>query len=394
MSRTKNIFQQGESKYSNFLCAYIQDELDIFFPLIINRFLERAKINDNREEQKLKLENLEKNSKQKLGFGYEINWKNTVNNRTKGKITLPQNVYFQDTNNYLKFINKTSDFKDFKHIYSLVISEIPQLKEWILKNSLQLTAQKEKWIDLLKVCKYFLIKHIPDNKLYIRELPIEIHTKFIEKNKSIISSLLNSILSLNKINIEYTGISNNNFEKRFCLNYDKTLIRFRILDNNLYMNNISDISILPDEFFKLKIDCENVFIAENLMNVLTFPQVKKSIIVWGKGNRVNVIKSAEWLANKKIYYWGDIDTWGLHILSSLREHYKNTKSILMTIIMFEKYKIFTVQEEKSNNQIPNNLTNEENELFRLLLPKEKNRLEQEHIPQSEIKNILKHLYLI
>ena len=393
MSKIKNIFQQAQNKYSSFLCAYIQDVLDIFFPLIINKFSERAKINDNREEQKQKLENIEKNSKQKLGFGYEIKWKKTVNNRNKGEITLPQNVYFQNSDNFLKFINKTSDFEEFKHIYSLLISEIPQLKEWVLKNSLQLTAQKEKWTDLLKVCKYFLIKHIPDNKLYIRELPIEIHTKFIENNKSIISSLLNSILSENKINIKHTGISNNNFEKRFYLNYDKTLIRFRILDNNLYINNLSDISILPDEFFNLEINCEKVFIAENLMNILTFPKMKNSIIIWGKGNRVNIIKSAKWLTDKRIYYWGDIDTWGLHILSSLREHYKNVKSLLMTKIIFEKHKKYVVQEKQSNTQIPKNLTYEENELFKFLLslPKKENRLEQEHILQTELENALKQL---
>ncbi len=401
MRKTKNISQQAESKYHFFLCAYIQNELDTFFPLIINKFSERARINDSREEQKQKLEELEDNSKLKLGFGYDIKWKPTINSKNKGEVTLPQNIYFQNTDNYLKFINKTSDFKEFKHIYALVISEMPQLKEWILKNSLELTAQKEKWIDLLKICKYFLAKHIPDNKLYIRELPIEIHTKFIEgdkKNKSkklIISSLLNSILPKNKINQKYTGISNHNFEKRFFLNYDKTLIRFRILDKNLYINNLSDISILPNEFFKLNIDCENVLIAENLMNVLTFPKVENSIIIWGKGNRVNTIKSAKWLADKKIYYWGDIDTWGLHILSSLREHYKNAKSILMTKRIFESHKKYVVQEEKSNTQIPKNLTCEENILFNFLLSlakeKKENRLEQEHILQTELETVLKQL---
>ncbi len=393
MSKLKNIFQQAESKYSSFLCAYIQDELDIFFPLFITKFSERAKINDNREDQKQKLENIEKNSKQELGFGYEIKWKKTVNNRNKGEITLPQNVYFQNSDNYLKYLNKSSDFKEFKLVYSLIILEIPPLKEWILKNSLQLTVQKEKWTDLLKVCKYFLHKHIPNNKLYIRELPIEIHTKFIERNKSIINSLLDTILPKNKINIEYAGTRNNSFEKRFYLNYDKTLIRFIILDNNLYINGLSDISVLPDDFFNLEINCEKVFIAENLMNVLTFPKVKNSIIIWGKGNRVNILKSAKWLTDKKIYYWGDIDTWGLHILSSLRKHYNSVKSLLMTKIIFEKHKKYAVQEDKSNIQTPKNLTFEEDELFRFLLslPKEENRLEQEHILQIELVNVLKQL---
>ena len=82
MSKIKTIFQQAERKYSDFLCAYIQDELDKFFPLIIGQFAERFTINDNRELQKQKLENLVNNSKQKLASGYETEWKTKINTRT------------------------------------------------------------------------------------------------------------------------------------------------------------------------------------------------------------------------------------------------------------------------------------------------------------------------
>ncbi len=394
MNKIINIFEQAEKKYADFLRAYIQDKLELFFPLSVK--FSRPKINDSWDEQRQKFEYLENNSKQKLGFGYEICWKKTIKTRNKGEITLPDNIYFHNTNDFLKFINKTSDFKNFKDIFSFITSEIPQLETWILTNPLKLTLYKENWTNLIKICKYFLDKHTTNNKLYIRELPIEIHTKFIEgdkKNKSnkvIIDSLLTTILSENKINKKYTGIKNNNFEKRFYLNYDKTLIRFKILDSNLYINNLSDISILPNEFFELNIKCEKIFIAENLMNVLTFPKIKNSIIIWGKGNRVNTIKSAKWIRSKKIYYWGDIDTWGLHILSSLREHYKNVNSILMTKIIFEKYEKYWVKEEISNKIMPKNLTTNEIELFNFLLslPKEKNRLEQEHIHQTELINTL------
>jgi len=389
MKQAKNISEKAESKYPEFLRAYIQENLDTFFPLVIKRFYELPKINDNRKDLMQKFELIEKNSKQKIGFGYKIKWKKTVTTREKGEITLPEYVFFQNTENYLKFIKKTSDFEDFKNIYQFLITEIPELQNWILKNPLQVTFLKEKWTDLLKVCKYFLYTHKINISLYIRELPIEIHTKFIENNKPVLSSILNDILPENKINSNFTGTKDNNFEKRFYLNYDKTLIRLRILDKNLYINNLSDISILPDEFFNIKIDCKNVFIVENLMNLLTFPKIEKSIVVWGKGNRVNIMKNANWLNDKNIYYWGDIDTWGLHILSSLREHFNNVKSILMSKIIFERYNNFSVKEKTSNPKIPKNLTEKEKTLFEYLLdlPKEKNRLEQEHILQTEIMEL-------
>ena len=74
MSKTKNILQQAASKYSSFLCAYIHDELDIFFPLIINKFSERANTNDNREEQKLKLEKVQTEVNKQYGvMNFAIN---------------------------------------------------------------------------------------------------------------------------------------------------------------------------------------------------------------------------------------------------------------------------------------------------------------------------------
>ena len=273
------------------------------------------------------------------------------------------------------------------------------MKEWIIKNPLLITENIENWNNLLKVCKYFLYEHQPISNLYIRELQIEIHTKFIEgdkknkSNKAIISSILNAILPEAKINNEYTGIKNNNFEKRFYLNYDKTLIRFRILDKNLYLNNISDLSIQAVEFFKLDLKCERVFIVENLMNLLCFPKTENSIVIWGKGNRASIIKSAQWLSEKEIFYWGDIDTWGFHILSSLREHFADVKSILMSRNIFEKYKQFAVKEDKPNKKLPKNLTGEEEKLFEYLLSlsKDRNRLEQEHINQKEIIEMIQQI---
>lgn len=382
------IYKHSEKTYIDFLRAYINGDFDHFFPLNIK--FSRPRRSDNREEQKQKIENLIISSKSKLGYGYEISWKQAVSTRDKGNITYPDSVHFINVVDYLSFINKTLDFDEFQKISSYIISKNPLLKTWILENPENLTNQKDNWSDLIKVCNYFLYIHQPASNLYIRELPIDIHTKFIENNKYILNSLLTSILPQEKICNNYTSIKKNNFEKRFYLNYNKTLIRYRILDENMYLNGLSDISILPEEFFELNINCENVFIVENLMNVLTFPKAEKSIIIWGKGNRVSIIKHAKWLNRKKIYYWGDIDSWGFHILSTLREHFRDVNSILMSKSLYEKYHNFAVKEKLSNIRIPQNLTIEETETFVYLssLPNESNRLEQEHIPIIEISKVL------
>ncbi|MBK6964924.1 MAG: hypothetical protein IPH20_13550 [Bacteroidales bacterium] len=134
----------------------------------------------------------------------------------------------------------------------------------------------------LDVCTYF--KQNPKPNLYIRELPVRVHTKFIEYNKGLLLELLNVILPKDTINHEYP--TSKDFEKRFGLKFNQSRIRLRILDQNIsdkYLSGITDIEVTEEEFNKLKIPCKKVFILENktnysnLMNFLTLPHLENSI---------------------------------------------------------------------------------------------------------------------
>gem|GEM_PF-7048640 len=62
------------------------------------------------------------------------------------------------------------------------------MEEWILKNIWQINFNDGKWSHLILIVDYFLKN--PSSNLFLRELPIKIHSKFIERNKKIIDSLL------------------------------------------------------------------------------------------------------------------------------------------------------------------------------------------------------------
>jgi len=390
MKKLINLYNEAEKEYNQLLIYYLKKELIYFFPLHI-RF-SKPNIKEDREIIKQKNDYLIENSKSKKGYGYIILWKETIKTKMQGDFTAPENIYFEDIDDYLKFIDKEKDYDLFKQNVEFILSEVPQLKNWIVENVNAINSNSENWLEILKVCRYFMEKYEPTDNLYIRELPIEIHTKFIEENKSLFDSIFTSVLPKYKINDKFKGIKN--FEKRYFLNFNHTSIRFRILDINMYINNISDLSVLISEFENLYFACENIFITENLMNFLAFPKIHKSIVIWGEGNKVIVLQTINWLKDKQIFYWGDLDFAGLHILSELREHFPHVNSILMNVDIFEKYYNFRViPYTLQKRNFPKYLNNEELKLFNKLIEIKdgKIRLEQEHIRQTELLKFLEEL---
>jgi len=130
------------------------------------------------------------------------------------------------------------------------------------------------------------------------------------------------------------------------------------------------------------------------MNFLTLPHLENSIGIFGSGYKISDLKNAAWLGNKEIFYWGDIDTHGMQILSQMRKYFPNTKSLMMD---FETLNTF--QEEWGRGEPINvtdlpNLNCEERELFEFIKADNINtiRLEQEKISQAYVLERIK-LYL-
>lgn len=93
------------------------------------------------------------------------------------------------------------------------------------QSSIKVIESAGKWEYLLKVCHYFIANSAPD--MYIREFSIKVHTKFIEENIPILTSLLDFLIGY------YGNTNEKDFRKRFNLKYDQPLLRIRILDDEL-----------------------------------------------------------------------------------------------------------------------------------------------------------------
>jgi hypothetical protein len=374
---------KAEKKYLSFLRSILDG--NSFFPVEITG---NKKPSQNIADYQSEISTLTAASKEIKGYGYSLKYQ-TVRTRSLGNQDLPVTIYFETEKDFLKFIKKEKEVETFRNDVDKILFRFPELSDWLKKYPQKIIENAALWDSLLSVCSYF--KTTPKPNLYIRELPVKVHSKFIQNNKGVISELLNNILPSENINQEYTNTKD--FEKRFNLKYPEPLVRFRIFDkqiNETYFSGINDISIPVTQFEQLQIPVENILIVENQTNLLTialtFPKLEKTIVVFGSGYQVHYLKNVLWFNNMKLLYWGDLDAQGFEILSQFRGYFPNTQSILMDEETFNE---FFEHDSGTPTKITGklNLTNNEMQLYDLL--KTNNwRLEQEKIPLTYVKKWL------
>lgn len=379
MITPKEIKDKAERKYISFLQSLVENKP--FEKLVIRGDKSYTKSSLPEFEQEIRL--IISHSKEKKGFGYILEFQK-VKTKSLGIQDLPITIYFDDQNDFLKFLGKEKEVDLFKGSIKKIISEFPELKDWIIKNPKKVIENGNEWESILKVCKYF--KQNPKPNLYIRELPINVHTKFVERNQSIIKDLLNILIS------EHTNNEEKEFEKRFNLKYADPQIRFKVLDKEVsrnFFSEIDDIAIPISQFEKLILPIKRVIVVENkttLYTTLTLPKMDKTIAIFGSGYSVYNLKNTKWLGSVEIFYWGDIDVQGFEILSQFRTYFPQTKSILMDKQTFD---VFFEEDKGTPTSLVTqlNLTYEEQQLYDIL--KSNNwRLEQEKITYLYVTDFL------
>jgi len=383
MINTDDIRKQAQGWWKSLLQSHIIGSP--FFPKEISRIgkIRSSQIITHFGSLQQETQKLYACSKNTTGKGYLI--KTTERNfRKTGVQEIPDLVVFETLEDYLEFTGKKKEWRSFLLNYDHVVSSIPLLREWCVRNCVWLTDPKIMWVDLLKVCNYFI--NTPRPNLYIRQLPIEVHTKFIEENSFIIQSLLDFLIPGD---IRDSG--QKRFAERYFLKFDEPLIRLRMLDPSIQIfGGMNDVSIPLSEFVHLNLPVASVFVTENKMNFLTLPYMKSTMAIWsGGGFNVSYLRNVSELANKAIFYWGDIDEHGFQILHQIRSYYPHVKSVMMDEVTFSKFQDCHVKGESSNSQKLDQLTPSEMSLYSILrLLENKNRLEQEKIPQDYANNII------
>jgi hypothetical protein len=350
-----------------------------FFPKSIERIgrVRPGDLSDRFRDLQQRIEDLYLHSKHQTGKGYVIrNQEQTF--RRKGSHVLPRAIEFESWEDYVHYLKKDKECRCFEANKELILATLPVLRPWVEENVESLTRPETDWHGVLEVCTYFQGTPRPD--LYLRQLPVQVHTKFLEAHEGLIRSLLDFLLPG-----DIRQAASRRLAERYYLRYDEPLIRIRLLDSRISPElPYRDLSIPLSDFRRAGWHADHILITENKMNFLALPDLGGGMAIWsGGGFNISFLKGTPWLSLKDIYYWGDLDEHGFQILHQLRSLYPQARSVMMDRDTFERFRAFAVAGSRNAATHLSLLTPEESELYGYLKSlDEANRLEQEKIPQT------------
>lgn len=324
---------------------------------------------------------------------FRLEWR-VMQHRVQGRQHLPESAWVDSLNDALVWIGQRAPAGRFSALLESTRQERPELLSWLEKKPLKALGLADAWPGLLAVVNW-IMEH-PQPGVYMRQVDIPgIHSKFIEMHYGVLTELLAIALpqdAINDVGFSKTGI--NRFAARYGFLEKPTGIRFRILDETLSLLPricCPDITLTADSFSQLSIRPRRVFMTENEINFLTFPQMDDSIVIFGGGYCWEALARSQWLHDCCLQYWGDIDTDGFAILNQLRASFPHVISFLMDRETLEEHKPAWGEEKNHVSRDLPRLVPHEQALYDDLRNNRirKNlRLEQEYIRYSWIQYYL------
>lgn len=280
----------------------------------------------------------------------------------------------------LHWIDKQEEANQATMAFHCIEHELPKLRGWALAHPLKVLEWAEDWPRLIAVARW--AKEYPRSGLYIRQVDVPgIDTKFVERHRSILMDVLDQVLDPTMVEHESTGISG--FEARYGFRQKPEMVRFRFLDPQQSIQGMTDVTVPGGEFAQLRLPIRRIFMMENEIEFLAFPNMSASLAIFGSGYGLKRFHEAHWLSMVPLYYWGDLDTHGFAILDELRHYFPHAESLLMdeeTLLAFQE---FWDRENRPSTHTLTRLTLAESNLYEGLQRHqfgEGIRLEQERIP--------------
>ncbi len=314
--------------------------------------------------------------------------------RLFGENDVPDEVWVDSSDDAFALIDKKRDVARFLVMVEMTRRRQPELLCSITRRPLRILDLFDDWERLLDVVEW--VKNHPRPGVYLRQVDIPgVHSKFLESHVGLLSELLDAVLLPGTIDLAASGVSQ--FARRYGFLERPLRVRFRILDPVYALlpgGLTQDLTLDAESFARLDPKVSRVFITENEVNFLAFPEVKDSILIFGAGYGFETLTSARWLSRCRLYYWGDIDTHGFAILDQLRSVSGDVHSFLMDRTTLMDHQVVWGQEDKQTTRDLSRLQKEELALYDDLRDNRirKNlRLEQERIRFCRLESFIRSL---
>ena len=260
------------------------------------------------------------------------------------KQSVPSALHFDGPVDFFGYLGRDGDLAAYRSCLEASVARtelkaLPALLAWMRAYPKKVLGNAAVWTDLLAVCAYFTGQEATPH-CYIRELPIEVDTKFIERNAGILSELLPLMLPADR----WRGEAKH-FEDRLGLKRPEARVRCRLLDRVLadaYLGGLTDVELPISDFAaaQLGLHIDQILVAENLTSVevlaATLPPTPATLVIWGAGAGAARLKRIPWLQHvRRMLYWGDMDAHGFAILASLRGAFPRAERFLMDEVIFD-----------------------------------------------------------
>ncbi|MDP3072371.1 MAG: DUF2220 family protein [Opitutaceae bacterium] len=366
------------AKYPAFLDWTLAGNLDPFFPVEIN--FGRPKPSDPLPEVDAGLRALAEGSAASIGYGYTLE---TAKRQTRiNEQTYPTRVYFPDERNFLRFIGKEREVTTLRYLVAETNRVTPEISGWVQGHPTRLLQVADRWADLLKVLRYLCDRPRPG--CFPRELPLDVSGKLLGENIRLVREILDTVPGVT--------LASGEDEARLGLLAKPKLVSVRFLTERCAGQCGSAFELVTvrlSDLMQRPFPVPYVFIVENEMTFLTFPAVSNALVVWGRGNAASEIAPLSWLAERTLYYLGDIDAWGFKILGDLRAFFPNVASLLMdqATLDYARAANFVTTGAELPSEHLRNLTPAELELASSVA-QQHIQVEQEKLPRSLLSNAL------
>ena len=313
--------------------------------------------------------------------GYRLE-SSPVPHRTLGTQVLPTTAWLDDADAALRLIGRTRDATAFDR---LVAATPPRFVTFVATRPLAVLEVAAEWPQLLTAADW-LIEH-PGAGIYVRQLDLPgVHTKVIERHKRMISALVDTVSPSAS-----TASGPRWFELRYGFHAKAARVRFRPLDAaTAPLPGLTDVTLPVAEFAALPVPgVRRVFVTENEINYLSFPDAAGSLVIFGDGNEApELLGAVPWLHQVELHYWGDIDTHGFAILDRFRSRLPQAASLLMDLeTLLEHRGSWGTEGTQVRRDLPS-LTDAEAAVYAALCDGslgDRVRLEQEFVPFGAVR---------
>ena len=203
-----------------------------------------------------------------------------------------------------------------------------------------------------------------------------VDSKFIERNRALVTALLD---------VRFDGGASQIGLDAFLDTADEGEHWLLVVPLSQGLLPFAQQRVRSRELVDTPLPAARVLLIENDRALHLVPAMPDTIAVLGAGLDLAWLR-ADWLRTRDLAYWGDMDTWGLHMLARARRHQPQLQPLLMHRELFDRHAATLAVAEPVNAgpEPPDGLTAGEQAFYRYLLGLDKGRIEQEFLPADTV----------